>query len=194
MKRIQRKTAPKVRDGSVQKKNRHAPTPSYWNTRQIVPVIDKERPGRGHKHYLRKEHLARFIHMLPDWDELAKGLDAVILARGGGPEGWFDDGVIGICAWPRDPHYIVDAAYFAEHSDIFERLGVRSSARGHEFECVFSESQIRAYQLLHIFLHELGHHHDRSTNHGEWYAEQYARKYEARIWNQYLNEFELENF
>ena len=72
MKRTQRKTAPKVRDGKVQKKNRHTPTPTYWNTKQRIPVIDKERPGRGFKHYLRKEHLTRFIQMLPDWDELSK--------------------------------------------------------------------------------------------------------------------------
>jgi hypothetical protein len=191
MKRSQRKTAPKVRDGKVQKKNRHAPTPSYWNTRQRIPVIDKEKPGRGFKHYLRKDHLTRFIQMLPDWDELSKGLDAVILAQGGGPEGWFDDGVIGVCAWQRDPRNIVDIDYHRDHADIFNRLGVQSEKRGNHYICTFSEEQVRAYQLLHIFLHELGHHHDRNTDHGEWYAEKYARQYESGIWLQYLREFEL---
>lgn len=192
MRRTQRKTAPEVRDGKVQKKNRHAPTPSYWNTRQQVPVIDKERPGPGFKHYLRKQHIARFIHMLPDWAALSEGLDAIVLAPGGGGlDGWFDDGVVGICAWQRDPRNIMEIEYFKEHADIFDRLGVQSVKRGNHYECIFSDTQVRAYQLLHILLHELGHHKDRSTNHGEKYAERYARQYEAGIWTQYLNEFEL---
>ncbi len=37
MTRFNRRTTPKVTDGRVQKKNRHAPTPTYWNTHQKVP-------------------------------------------------------------------------------------------------------------------------------------------------------------
>jgi hypothetical protein len=63
----------------------------------------------------------------------------------------------------------------------------------------WTESQARACQLLHVLLHELGHHHDRMTNRsktraarGEPYAERYALRYEAGIWDAYLQEFGLE--
>ena len=46
----------------------------------------------------------------------------------------------------------------------------------------WTEGQARAFQLLHVFLHELGHHHDLITTRrqlrggrGEAYAERYAR-------------------
>lgn len=62
-----------------------------------------------------------------------------------------------------------------------------------------TDSQARAYQLLHIFLHELGHHHDRmttkrqlSTSRGEPYAEAYARRHEGLIWDRYLKVFGLD--
>ena len=62
--------------------------------------------------------------------------------------------------------------------------------------CEFTEAQARAYQLLHILLHELGHHHDRMTtkpkvraSRGEPYAEAYALQYEARIWDRYQEAF-----
>ena len=64
--------------------------------------------------------------------------------------------------------------------------------------CKFDESDVRGYQLLHILLHELGHHHDRMTTRsqkragrGEKYAEEYARLYEASIWQQYQKMFSL---
>ena len=67
-----------------------------------------------------------------------------------------------------------------------------------EVLCKWTEAQARAYQLLHIFLHELGHHHDRMTtksksdaSRGELYAEAYALKYEAEIWMRYLETFDL---
>ena len=59
-----------------------------------------------------------------------------------------------------------------------------------------TESTVMAYQLLHIFLHELGHHHDRMStrsqrrsSRGERYAEHYACAYEERIWQSYLRVF-----
>lgn len=60
--------------------------------------------------------------------------------------------------------------------------------------CYFTETQIKAYQLLHILLHEIGHHHDRITTkgkiktaRGENYAENYAEKYEKIIWDKYFD-------
>ena len=57
---------------------------------------------------------------------------------------------------------------------------------------MFTRSTARAYQLLHVLLHELAHHHDLMTTRrqvepgrGEQYAESWALKYEAKIWTAY---------
>ncbi len=79
---------------------------------------------------------------------------------------------------------------------MLDRLGVRSHEIKNGVMCEFTELQARAYQLLHILLHELGHHHDRMTtkskvraSRGEPYAENYALVHEARIWEQYQKTF-----
>lgn len=191
-----RKTNPRVIDGVVQKKHNHTPTSTYWNTPQAVPVIDKERPGPGYRHYLGKRDVLHFIELLPDWPELSKGLDAVLLARRRrGAEAWYDVGVVGICAWDEDPWSVVRPSYYDDHKLIFARLGVPCEPKGKNYLCKFSEGTVRAYQLLHLFLHELGHHHDRMTSRrqrasgrGETYAEQYALRYEELIWARYFDE------
>jgi len=64
--------------------------------------------------------------------------------------------------------------------------------------CEFNEDQIKAYQLLHILLHEIGHHIDRMRTkskfecaRGEQFAEDYAFKYEKEIWKRYQEEFDV---
>ncbi|UTW61275.1 hypothetical protein KFE98_14805 [bacterium SCSIO 12741] len=195
--RTHRKTTPKVKDGRVQKKNRHDLTPNYWNTRQKELQIDQEKPGKGYKHFLKKRDILNFLEILPNWEELQVELDAVILAAGGGEDGWYSNGVLAICAWEKDKTVSMNKAYFMEHQAIFERLHVPFEIKATGVVCHFSEDQIRAYQLLHIFLHELGHHHDRLSTHdrvdnaprGEQYAENYALKYEQVIWNRFFEVF-----
>ena len=100
----QRKTSPKVIGGKVQRKNRWAETPTYWNTRQRAPVVDREEPGWGYRHLLRRKDVLAFIELIPDWDALSDGLDAIVLAAGRrSADGWHDDGVIGICACSARP-------------------------------------------------------------------------------------------
>jgi hypothetical protein len=197
--RTHRKTAPKVKDGRVQKKNRHSLTPTYWNTRQDSFQLDIEKPGKGYKHFLKKRHISKFLQLLPNWEELNVELDAVILAKGGGADGWYSNGVIAICAWEKDKTTSLNLSYFEEHKEIFDRLNVEYEVKAKSVICHFTEEQIIAYQLLHILLHELGHHHDRisTTNkvdnapRGEKYAEEYALKYEKRIWNRFFEEFRM---
>ena len=62
--------------------------------------------------------------------------------------------------------------------------------------CGFTESTARAFQLLHILLHELGHHHDlittrsrRKASRGEKYAEGYALLHSALILDRYVEKF-----
>ena len=194
-----RKTTPKVKNGKVQKKNRVARTPNYWNTRQAELQLDVEKPGKGFKHYLKKRDILTFLQLLPNREELNVELDAVILAQGGGPDGWYSDGVIAICAWEKDRSSPMDKQYFREHQAIFDRLNVDYEIRPNHVVCHFTEKQIVAYQLLHIFLHELGHHHDRISTkdkidnapRGEAYAESYALKYEQIIWNRFFEHFDM---
>ena len=155
------KTTPKVKNGKVQHKNRHRQTPNYWNTRQAELQLDIQKPGKGFKHYLKKRDILTFLQLLPNWEELNVELDAVILAEGGGPDGWYNDGVIAICAWEKERSSAMAKEYFREHQAIFDRLNVKYEIKPTHVLCHFTDQQIVAYQLLHIFLHELGHHHDR---------------------------------
>jgi hypothetical protein len=196
----QRKTTPKVRDGRVQKKNRAEPTANYYLGNLAEFVIDRERPGEGHRHVLLKRDVESFIAILPDWQELSVGLNAIVLAAGN-PDclGWHTPGVVSVCAWDRDlwvewPHDFVE-----EHRDLTVRLGVPCESRHDRVLCKFNESTVRAFQLLHILLHELGHHHDRITtrsrrqaSRGEGFAEDYAARYENQIFSRYLEVFSLE--
>ena len=196
--RTYRKTTPKVKGGRVQKKNNHKRTPNYWNTRLKELQVDIEKPGKGYKHFLKKRDIIRFLALLPHYEELAVELDAVILAEGGGPDGWYSNGVLAICAWDKDKTVSLNREYFDDHRELFERLNVKYEIKAKSVVCDFTEEQIIAYQLLHIFLHELGHHHDRLTTknkthmgRGEPFAESYAFKYEKVIWNRFFEEFKM---
>lgn len=195
---MHRKTSPKVKNGKVQKKNCHRQTPNYWNTRQDTFQIDIEKPGKGYKHFLKKRDIIKFLEILPNWEELNIELDAVVLASGGGVDGWYNNGVIGICAWEKDKSSFMNKGYFYDHKEIFNRLHVSYEIKSKGVLCHFTEGQIIAYQLLHIFLHELGHHHDRISTkekvvvpRGENYAETYALKYEQIIWNKFFEVFKM---
>lgn len=181
------------------KKNRHALTPTYWNTKQPIPVIDKEDAGAGYKHFLTKKDILKFIDLIPNWEELSIGLNGILLSRGHPSADGFHSarhGVIEICAWERDKWIEYAPEGYEEHKDIFERLGVQCEKRKKYYLCKFDENSIRAFQLLHIFLHELGHHHDKMTTkrkrccgRGEHYAEEYTQRDETIIWKRYFEEF-----
>ncbi len=198
MKKYYRKTATKVKNGVVQYKNNWSLTSNIFNTKQRHPVFEKERPGRGYKHLIRKDDLYLFIEILPEWDELSAGLDAVFLAEGGKDSmGWYDDGVVAICAWERAIVWkSCDTQFYSSHRELFSKLGIKCNKHGRFWEIEFDENSAKAFQLIHIFIHELGHHHDRmstkskhSTARGESYAEEYASKYEDQIIEKYRAAF-----
>ena len=95
--------------------------------------------------------------------------------------------------------------YIEEHRDVLDRLSVErepiyldDGRKDPSYQrCRFTETPVRGFQLMDVFLHELGHHHDRMTtksrinaSRGENYAEEYALKYSEPIWNAYLDIFE----
>jgi hypothetical protein len=193
-----RKSTPKVVSGKVQKKNSHEITFNYWDHDPGYPVIDRQRPGDGYRHLLSKADIQKFIDILPDWAELSVGRKAIILAERSDCYGWHSTGVIGICAWDRELWQEYNTKFYLEHVGVFERLGVESVDLEDDYwECRFTEDQAKAFQLLHILLHELGHHHDRMTtkskrtSRGEPYAEEYALKYMDVIWAEYVKRFPL---
>ncbi len=198
MRQYPRRTNPGVRNGEVQKKNRTDLSPHYNNYYQETPVVDRRRPGRGFKHLLRKSDVVSFLELLPDWEELSTGLDAVVLAPGNGDrQGWYGDGVVAVCAWPRELPQEYDDSFATDHRPLLDRLGVATSSRPKSKTLVhWTEATARAFQLLHVLLHELGHHHDRMTtksrrecSRGETYAEDYALRYADQIWDRYFQVF-----
>ena len=148
---------------------------------------------------LKRCELERFIELIPEWDVLADGLDAVVLARDTDCMGYHEVGVVAICAWESCLWWDdMGADWYAEHADLLERLGVDVRKRGRRLEVAWTEDQARAFQLVHVFLHELGHHRDRMTtrpkrraSRGEGYAERFAFELEQRLWDDFARVFPL---
>jgi hypothetical protein len=197
---MHRKTAPKVRDGRVLRKNNwDLARDDYHRLAQTEPLIDRRRPGDGYRHLLTCADIGEFISLLPDWDELAVGLDAIFLAPGEwNTDGWYEKGVVAICSWDRGVWTHSTRRFCDDRRAIMDRLDVPRVDRGSYILCKWTEPAARAYQLLDVFLHELGHHHDlmttrsrRDAARGESYAESYARRYADVIWDAYLMTFGL---
>ena len=193
----QKKTSPKVIGGKVQRKNNWTRTPNYYHDVPASLVIDRKRPGAGYRHLLKQKDILQFIGILPDWAELSRGLNGIVLAAGSWSIfGYHRPGVVHICAWDKDLWITLSKEGFEQERFFLERLGVACESHGDEVLCKFSEGAARAHQLLATLLHELGHHHDRMTtrsksqaSRGEGYAEDYAKRYTDQIWTRYLETF-----
>src|SRR5438045_3516398 len=99
MRNVNRKTSPKVIGGLTQKKNKWAFTDGYYDTEQPFPVIDRKRLAKGYRHLLKQKDVYDFISILPDWNELSFGLNAIVLAPGSEDTfGYHYAGVVHICA------------------------------------------------------------------------------------------------
>lgn len=188
-----RKTTPKVKGGRVQKKNNWSETTDAVLLAGTAVSFERRRPGAAYRHLLRKQDLETFISLLPDWDELAAGLRLVVLDEGDyGTDGWHTTGMVGVCAWDRDLWVDYHPSFVDEHRQILDRLGVEVRPHAAGVVVQWTEATAKAYQLMHVFLHELGHHHDRMTTRsrgvaarGEPYAEAYAMQYAEGIWDSY---------
>ncbi len=102
-----------------------------------------------------------------------------------------------ICAQPRNLCQIVANPQILQRDrDIFDRLEVPIVETSEGLVMRFTPATLRAYQLLYVLLHELGHHHDRMTtrskyraSRGEKFAELYARTHAELIWSRYFELF-----
>jgi hypothetical protein len=194
---MNRRTAPKVKNGRVQKKNKSSLTPDYGHGRPREFMVDRQRPGKGYRHLVTKRDLERFVALLPDWDELSDGLEAIVLAPGKeGWHGWHYPGVVALCAWPAALHDLWSHQETEDHRQILDALDVETEPVPRGRRLLWTEDSARAFQLLHVLLHELGHHHDRVTTRtkrdsarGEPYAEKYANRYGSQIFEAYFGVF-----
>jgi hypothetical protein len=202
------RSSPNVKSGRQYRRERpvtappHCKQPAAWSIRRASlspgPRIFRKHPGPGCRHVLTKGDVCKFISILPDWPALSFGLKTILIAPARrNCDGYHRPGLVAICAQSVNLSQLVPyEAYIREHRDIFKRLGVpiERTKDGHLLH--FTAATLRAYQLLHIFLHELGHHHDRMTtrsqvrpSRGEGFAERYARSNGDRVWARYFEVF-----
>jgi hypothetical protein len=198
MKRMMRKTAPKVVDGRVQRKNRYRTDPCYVGDRRVA--IERRRPGYDYRHVVTQNDVYAFLQIVPHWEQLARGLNKIVLDEGSETQsGWFVRGVIALCAFPRDLRVEFDKQYFYRDIDFFERLRVPYSLgeenQSQSVTCQFNRATARCHLLMRTLLHELGHHLDLATNRRRWcsrgeeFAERIGRELERRTWSEYRRVF-----
>ena len=192
-----RKVAPKVRDGAVQKKNNHEPTAA------LGYVLARESPAKGCRHVVTKRDVRLFTSIIPDWHRLAEGIESIVLTSSGRDhDGRYQifqfekTGSIELPAWDGDLWQVLSPEYFQEHAELFALLGVASEPHADGTQCRFTLAQAKAFLLLHVFLHEFGHHVDRmeskaqrAARRGEPFAENYANELCAKIWPAYMRVF-----
>jgi hypothetical protein len=166
-------------------------------------VLARESPAKGCRHVVTKRDIRLLTGIIPDWHSLADGLESIILTS----SGYDHDGryqifhrektaSIQIPAWEGDLWQVFTEEYFREHSGILELLGVATEPHQDGTECRFTLEQVKAFLLLHVFLHELGHHVDRmaskaqrESRRGEHFAEKYANELCSVIWPNYVRVF-----
>jgi hypothetical protein len=209
MPRFHRRSATKVRDGRVQRKNRWTPTPN--NVGGVGVAIERCRPGRGYRHVVTQDEVYDFIRLVPGWEEMSVRLSRIILDSGNSYRfGWFCRGVVALCAMPSDLVVGLCREAYYRDIDFYERFGVECRKRsdeeeaagdhGEEFDgadvvCRFTRSQARCFHLTRTLLHELGHHLDLISNRkrycsrGEEFAERMRRELNDVVWPRYVRHF-----
>ncbi len=190
----------RVEGGRALRKNDWTPDQAdYYARPQREIQIERTDPGPGYRHVVTVAQLRRFIEILPDWEQLAIGLEAISIYRGN--DSWLglsNPGVVVITAWDR-ALWRARTSWAEKYADLLGLLEVQivrvPGSRGVELR--WTEAQARGYLLLDVLVHELGHHHDRMTSRGnacgrgEPYAEAYARRVQAEIWPEYVRRFEI---
>jgi hypothetical protein len=187
----------RVKDGRVQKKNNWRPDPGdYFALPQSEIRLDRRSPPPGSRHLITIAQLRAFLDLLPVWDEVAVGVRAIVLDDADDCMGWWSAGVVAVCAWEQDLWWDdMIPAFEDEHRDVLDLLGVERATVEGRREARWTEAQARAFQLVHILPHELGHHHDAMTNRsgrtsrGEPYAESYALRVLDEVWPAYTRRF-----
>ncbi len=194
-----RKTAPGVKNGRVQKKNNHQFT--VWEN----CIITRDTPKRGYRHLISQKDVKDFLSVFPDWHRYGHGIERIQLTSGS--EGYYGcyyhhwregTGSIEIPAWEKDIWTEYDYGFYKEHQNIFETLKVTVSRKDDSVKCHFNIKQARAFTLVHVLTHEIGHHYDKMTginsqfcSRGEDFAEQFSMDLFPIIYPAYVDIFGL---
>lgn len=195
MPRIVRRTSTKVINGVVSPKNREDATdPRPYE-------IIREPSGRGYRHVVSARQLEQFIRLIPEADRLLEGVERIVLSGGDSAFGWHRRShrrkvaVIELCAWPKSLWTPMPLWYFRLHQRYFDAFRVGYSLGERPIMCRFNTAQARAFSLLHVFLHELGHHQDWKHRRGgyfpgeELYADEFAFRYFDQLLPPYRKQF-----
>jgi len=203
MRAYARRQSPGVRNGRVQKKNNHLGDPSdYFAYKQRELRIVRERPGEGYRHVLTVQDVRDFLELLPEPEPLLDGINAIVLAEGDGRTYGvyhYPSAVVELMAWPRELSRWTSRKFYEEDRGIFDRLAVECGPEEDGwFLCHWTVEQARAYLLIGVLVHELGHHHDRMSSRrqvdcgrGEPYALAYTARFEEVLWDRYTRRFGL---
>src|SRR4051812_31342446 len=224
MARMHRRTATRVRDGRVRKKNDWRPARDDYRARPPGEIaLERRRPAEWHRHVVSVAQLRAFLPLLPDWEEAAIGLRAIVFDDDTDCYGWYQAGVVALCNWEHDLWAVMAPEDLERERELLDRLEVErvpleesyfawdlrntlegiglepaefSAEKRAMWEVRWTEAQARAFMLLDVLPHELGHHHDRMTTasrrrvaRGERYAETYARRTMDAVWDVFVRDF-----
>lgn len=194
MRPIVRKSAPGVRGGKIQKKNRTSLSPDIYVHDFESLVVQRVRPSKGCVHAVTPTDVRRFVALIPDWNEASQGLKAVVLTPGGDDcYGRYNNaGIIKLDAWPKSEETYVPV----RKEWLIRAMGIEAEHHDLGWFLRLSRDQIRCFLLLGTFLHELGHHLDRistrskaDASNGEPYAIAYEMRRQRELWPAYCAEF-----
>ena len=183
---------------------RDSPKHRVWRCSPVDESIRvvRERAGRGFRHVLRAKDVWRFVSLIDDWDRLRTGLSRIRLARGSYQFGYHRPGVLAVRALPT--HLQLSRCYLdayacrlLEHLDVAVGTGPCDGCDRYVDVYQLTRPQARAWLLLDVFLHELGHHEDARSNRsgraerGERYALEFAERRWRRMWPDYSRAFDI---
>jgi hypothetical protein len=193
---IVRRTATKVVNGQVTRKSR------YDLTGDRGYFIRKEPAARGFTHVVSRNQLREFLKIVPGWPEVADRLDAIVLT--GGSTGYFgyhsvfrhsNLAMIALCAWEKNLWKTFGYDFYRDNRRVLDALGVDCRMDFHSVTARFTVAQARAFSLLDVFMHELGHHQDWLRRRGrglpdkEKIADGYAARHFEQLFPIYCEKF-----
>jgi hypothetical protein len=150
---INRKSAMRVRGGRVAKKNNWTPDHKNFYARPQSEIqIERTDPGPGYRHVVTVAQLRQFLAILPDWEELAIGLNVISISSGNEEwDGLSEPGAVVITAWTADLWWWVRRAWAEHNAELLALLEVESAPleKNPKFvELRWTDAQARAYKLL----------------------------------------------
>ena len=149
---------------------------------------------------MTKREILEFLELIPDWRTVLDGIERIRLH--GGSDKWDglyrhfekeETGCIWLSAWQCNLTLEITKSYFNEHRSIFDRIELKFERKKDVVICWFDEGKAKAFTLVHVLLHELGHHVDSRQRSfcasGEPYAEGFAKRLEDEVWSKYIKKF-----